>query len=349
MTSPEVAARALYWFFVYGILGWCVEVIYAAIREHRLVNRGFLCGPICPIYGFGMVGLLHCMGRLPHGDGAPGVLTVFLVGMVLTTAIELIGGWALFRLYHIRWWDYSHLKGNLGGYICPQFSLLWGLGSVIMIKVVHPLLARGSDALPFRVLLPLDCVLLVFFAVDLGASAAAAAGLNRRLREIDELRARLRISSDKLTQLLGTGAMTADTLLDEQKLQLALAKAGEPGERRRPAHRTDRPRRGPARQAAGHRSGPAGYPASAARLPPDAECPLCRDAGGHPPGAGPPAAAGPQRTGCSPGSGRPAAAAEPLIAQKRLVHAWTRRFIMPFCGRRRSAAPARRPGCRPPR
>ena len=224
MTSPEVAARALYWFFVYGILGWCVEVIYAAIREHRLVNRGFLCGPICPIYGFGMVGLLHCMGRLPHGDGAPGVLTVFLVGMVLTTAIELIGGWALFRLYHIRWWDYSHLKGNLGGYICPQFSLLWGLGSVIMIKVVHPLLARGSDALPFRVLLPLDCVLLVFFAVDLGASAAAAAGLNRRLREIDELRARLRISSDKLTQLLGTGAMTADTLLDEQKLQLALAK-----------------------------------------------------------------------------------------------------------------------------
>ena len=50
--------------------------------------------------------------------------------MMLTTAIELVGGWALFKIYHIRWWDYSNMKFNLGGYICPQFSLLWGLGSV---------------------------------------------------------------------------------------------------------------------------------------------------------------------------------------------------------------------------
>lgn len=224
MTPLETGVRALYWFFVYGVLGWCVEVIYAAVREHRLVNRGFLCGPICPIYGFGMVGLLHCMYRLPAGGKSPGVITVFLVGMVLTTLIELIGGWALFRIFHIRWWDYSQLKGNLGGYICPQFSLLWGLGSVIMIKVVHPLLANAGDPLPLRVLLPLDGVLLVFFLVDVGVSTAAAAGLNKRLKEIDELRDRLRISSDKLTEVLGTGAMTADTLLDEQKLQLALAK-----------------------------------------------------------------------------------------------------------------------------
>lgn len=224
MPPFEMVLRDLYWFFLYGILGWCVEVVYAAIRERRLVNRGFLCGPICPIYGFGMVGLLHCIRRLPAGENGPGILTVFLVGMLLTTAIELIGGWVLFRLYHIRWWDYSHLKGNLGGYICPQFSLLWGLGSVVMVKVIHPLLARIGDPLSPRVLLPLDAALLVFFAVDVGASAAAAAGLNKRLKEIDELRARLRVSSDRLTAILGTGAMNADTLLDEQKLQLALAK-----------------------------------------------------------------------------------------------------------------------------
>lgn len=224
MTPLEIAAHTLYWFFVYGLLGWCVEVIYAALKDHRLVNRGFLCGPICPIYGIGMVGLLYCMRRLPAGGHGPGVLTVFLVGMVLTTTIELIGGWVLFRLYHIRWWDYSHLPFNLGGYICPQFSLLWGLGSVIMVKAVHPLLARAGDPLPMRLLLPLDGVLLVFFLVDVGVSSAEAIGLNKRLKEIDELRAKLRISSDKLTEVLGTGAMTADTLLDEQKLQLALAK-----------------------------------------------------------------------------------------------------------------------------
>lgn len=224
MTPLEMAARTLYWFFVYGVLGWCVEVVFAAIKDHRLVNRGFLCGPICPIYGFGMVGLLHCMRRLPTGGGEPGVVTIFLVGMVLTTLIELIGGWVLFKLYRIRWWDYSRLKFNLGGYICPQFSLLWGLGSVIMVKVVHPALARAGDPLPLRILLPLDGVFLFFFLIDVGVSTAAAIGLNKRLKEIDELRAKLRISSDKLTEVLGTGAMTADALLDEQKLQLALAK-----------------------------------------------------------------------------------------------------------------------------
>ena len=93
-----------------------------------------------------------------------------------------------------------------------------------MIKVVHPLLARGSSPMPFNIMLIVDVVLLVLFVVDVAASTAAAIGLNKYLREIDELRAKLRVTSDKLTTVLGTGAMTADAVLDEQKLQLALAK-----------------------------------------------------------------------------------------------------------------------------
>lgn len=225
MNLTEFAVKTVYWFFLYGCIGWGVEVVYAAIKTHKLVNRGFLCGPICPIYGFGMVGLVYCIDLIPMPDsGSMSAVAIFFIGMALTTAIELVGGWALFKLYHIRWWDYSNMKFNLGGYICPQFSLLWGLGSVLMIKVVHPLLARGSNPMPFKIMLILDIVLLIFFIVDVCVSTAAAIGLNKYLREIDELRARLRVTSDKLTTVLGTSAMTADTLLDEQKLQLALAK-----------------------------------------------------------------------------------------------------------------------------
>ena len=202
MNLTEPAVKTVYWFFLYGFIGWGVEVVYAAVKTHKLVNRGFLCGPICPIYGFGMVGLIYSVSLIPM----------------------LVGGWALFKIYHIRWWDYSNMKFNLGGYICPQFSLLWGLGSVLMIKVIHPLLARGSSPMPFNIMLIVDVVLLVLFVVDVAASTAAAIGLNKYLRDIDELRARLRVTSDKLTTVLGTGAMTADTILDEQKLQLALAK-----------------------------------------------------------------------------------------------------------------------------
>ena len=225
MNLTEFAVKTVYWFFLYGCIGWCVEVVYAAVKEHKLVNRGFLCGPICPIYGFGMVGLVYSVQLIPLPDsGSMSAVSIFFIGMVLTTAIELVGGWVLYKLYHIRWWDYSKMKYNLGGYICPQFSLLWGLGSVLMIKVVHPLLARGSSPMPFRVMLILDIVLLIIFVVDVIVSTAAAIGLNKYLSEIDELRARLRVTSDKLTTVLGTGAMTADTVLDEQKLQLALAK-----------------------------------------------------------------------------------------------------------------------------
>lgn len=225
MNLSEFAVKTVYWFFLYGFIGWGVEVVYAAIKTHKLVNRGFLCGPICPIYGFGMVGLVYSVSLIPMPDsGSMSAVAIFFIGMFLTTAIELVGGWALFKIYHIRWWDYSEMKFNLGGYICPQFSLLWGLGSVLMIKVVHPLLARGSNPMPFKVMLILDIVLFVLFAVDVAVSTAAAIGLNKYLREIDELRARLRVTSDKLTTVLGTSAMTADTILDEQKLQLALAK-----------------------------------------------------------------------------------------------------------------------------
>ena len=229
MTQTKIfsfVVQTLYWFFLYGCIGWGVEVVYAAIKERRLVNRGFLCGPICPIYGCGMVVLNWTVAALaPSGEGkSVSTVAVFFVGMVLTTAIELVGGWTLFKIYHIRWWDYSNMKFNIGGYICPQFSLLWGLGSVIMVKVVHPALAKASSPLPMKVLVPAEAAVLALFVVDLIVSAAAATGLNKKLKEIDEVRARLRVTSDKLTTVLGVSAMTADTILDEQKLQLALAK-----------------------------------------------------------------------------------------------------------------------------
>ena len=82
MPPLELAARMLYWFFVYGLLGWCLEVMFAAVKERRLVNRGFLCGPICPIYGFGMVALLLAVRAL----GDPGGLGLYDFDMVASEA-----------------------------------------------------------------------------------------------------------------------------------------------------------------------------------------------------------------------------------------------------------------------
>ena len=111
------------------VLGWCLEVCFCTINTGQFVNRGFLNGPVCPIYGFGMVLVIVALtgfsGNLP---------ALFLGGMVLTSAIELAGGWALKKLFHTSWWDYSDQPFNIGGYICLKFSLAWGLCVVVVMR-----------------------------------------------------------------------------------------------------------------------------------------------------------------------------------------------------------------------
>lgn len=117
--------QILAFFLIYSCLGWCLEVIYAAVSTGQLVNRGFLNGPVCPIYGFGMIIVLFTLSPLVDN-----LLLLYIGGVILPSVLELAGGWALYKLYHTRWWDYSDFPFNIGGYICLEFSLLWGVGTV---------------------------------------------------------------------------------------------------------------------------------------------------------------------------------------------------------------------------
>ncbi len=109
-------------------------------RHHRqLVNRGFLNGPVCPIYGFGMIIVLFAL--TPLEDSA---LLLYIGGVILPSALELVGGWALYKLYHTRWWDYSDFPFNIGGYICLEFCLLWGVGTLVVMRIVHPIDRRAG-------------------------------------------------------------------------------------------------------------------------------------------------------------------------------------------------------------
>ena len=123
LTTTTVCGFSLYhvlaFFLIYSCTGWCLEVIFAAATTGQLVNRGFLNGPVCPIYGFGMVIVLFALTPLQGS-----VLLLYIGGVILPSALELVGGWALYKLYHTRWWDYSDFPFNIGGYICLEFSLL---------------------------------------------------------------------------------------------------------------------------------------------------------------------------------------------------------------------------------
>jgi len=220
MPPLELAARMLYWFFVYGMLGWCLEVMFAAVKERRLVNRGFLCGPICPIYGFGMLALLFALTPLLDNN-----ILLFLGGVIIPSAIELAGGWLLYKLYHTRWWNYTDRPFNVGGFICLEFSLYWGLGAVFIMKLVHPTIAALVGAVPATVGWVFIGLLYLVYAADVAVTAVTAAGLADELDTLEKIADGIHDVSDAMTGLIGSTAMDADQKWDESRLQLKLAGA----------------------------------------------------------------------------------------------------------------------------
>ena len=224
LTGTMVCGFSLYhilaYFLIYSCMGWCLEVIYAAATTGQLVNRGFLNGPVCPIYGFGMIIVLFALTPLQHS-----VLLLYLGGVILPSALELVGGWALYKLYHTRWWDYSDFPFNIGGYICLEFCLLWGVGTLVVMRIVHPVVADLVALIPPFVGVILMCFLYAVYAVDVVATAIAASALADTLDTMEQLGDSIHAVSDAMTQLLGTTTLTADQKLGEGRLQFKLAAA----------------------------------------------------------------------------------------------------------------------------
>ncbi len=185
----EIAAL----FFVYGFLGWVVEVIFRGLCEGRFVNSGFLNGPICPIYGFGGVIVVLCL--TPVQDNIP---VLFICSAILTTGLELITGFALDKIFHTRWWDYTDKPFNIGGYICLQFMVAWGLVCVGLMKILHPPVIQLIRAVPFMLGIFLLIFVAVVFIADVVVTVITINHLANRLKIMDEIAASIHAVSDNI-------------------------------------------------------------------------------------------------------------------------------------------------------
>lgn len=123
----------IYLFFIYSFLGWGSEVAFAAIKHGRYQNRGFLIGPICPIYGYGVVAVLLLLTPIKGN-----LFLLFVCSAIVTSLIEFFTGWFLEWRYNERWWDYSKNKFNIKGYVCLGFSILWGIAATVIVKFINP-------------------------------------------------------------------------------------------------------------------------------------------------------------------------------------------------------------------
>ena len=171
----------LLFFFLYCFLGWVWESCYVSARQRRWVNRGFLHGPLLPIYGFGAVIILWA--TLPVRGS---LALIFLLGMLAATALEYVTGAAMEALFKVRYWDYSGKAFNLNGHICLTCSLAWGAFSVLLVKVLHPPLEDLVLRLPAFLADALACVLTVYFTADTVRSFQAAMDLREVLTRLTE-------------------------------------------------------------------------------------------------------------------------------------------------------------------
>ncbi len=195
--------RYLWYFFIYAFLGWCSEVCFAAAKNGRFVNRGFLNGPWCPIYGSGVCIVVFCLTPL-RGS----VPLLFVGSVLLTSALELVTGFVLEKLFQQKWWDYSDMPFNIGGYVCLLFSLVWGLACLLIMNVFHPMVARLVDWLPHTLGVGLLCALGAVMLADLAATVSTILKLNEKLRRLDEMAGRIRSASDDIGTVLSDGTLS---------------------------------------------------------------------------------------------------------------------------------------------
>ena len=171
------------WFLFYSFAGWVYESILVSVSERRLVNRGFLNGPICPIYGCGAVLAIVLLHDL-HNPFA-----VFLISSIGACMLEYVTSWGMEKLFHARWWDYSHRRFNIQGRICLLGAIVFGLLGVLITDVIQPEVNRITQMIPLPVVHWMCVIFMAFIVADTIITVLGIIDLADNLRKFSENRA----------------------------------------------------------------------------------------------------------------------------------------------------------------
>ena len=205
----------LWLFIVYAFFGWCLEVIYATVHTGKFVNRGFLNGPYCPIYGIGMIIVLALLE--PFKVNIP----IFFVGsVILTTVLEFLTGYILEKIFNQKWWDYSGEPFNLWGYVCLGQSLVWGVGCIFVIYILQPFVRDFihimSSGFGFAAL----AIVVFVFVVDIVITVASLLKVKKYSQILDDFGDRIKLLSDSVGKNISDSTISAMKLGGRNKQEL---------------------------------------------------------------------------------------------------------------------------------
>lgn len=179
-------------FILFSVIGYVAEMITCAIVEKRWTNRGFFCGPIIPIYGVGSLALIWILS--PFKDN---VLLIALLGMLITTILEYLTSYVLEKIFHNKWWDYKKEKFNINGRICLKNSLLFAIGTPIILMIIDPYVSGLLRQIKDPALYIISAIIFVIFLLDVIYSCVVAYNLRHRLIIVENLK------NEKLARIPG--------------------------------------------------------------------------------------------------------------------------------------------------
>ena len=148
-------------FFIYAIAGWIMESTSISIRNKKFVNRGFLIGPVCPIYGYGVV-LVSILLKKYQDD----MIVTFFMSIIICGILEYLTSFFMEKIFNARWWDYSQRKFNINGRVCLQNLVLFGIASCVIVYIVNPFIIGKLRLIPSTVQTVIISILLAIHLVD---------------------------------------------------------------------------------------------------------------------------------------------------------------------------------------
>lgn len=164
MSTLDVLATWFLVFITYSATGWCMEVVNNIMRHKKFTNRGFLVGPLCPIYGCGAIIMTIALRHTTN------IFEIFIVAICASAILEYVTSYLMEKLFRVRWWDYSSDRFNIHGRICLRNLLLFGIFGVVIMEFVNPVVFGFYENMPEQLRLVLAATMMTLLLIDIGIS-----------------------------------------------------------------------------------------------------------------------------------------------------------------------------------
>lgn len=198
-------------FFVYSFLGWCLEVICKLITEKRFINRGILIGPICPIYGYGVLIMTLFFKKYLNEP-----ITLFILIIVSCSILEYFTSYFLEKVYHTRWWDYSTKKFNINGRICLETMIPFGILGLLIMNYMNPIVFNLLNILPNYLIYILSTIFLITYIIDNIISCKIIYNIQKLSKEIQSKQIIKKDDTERITRLVRKQIEKSMKLLDRR-------------------------------------------------------------------------------------------------------------------------------------